>query len=411
MLRDIPFLKQEGLKGGFRYHDASMWDDVLAVQTLKSASEQGAAIANYVEAVEPLWEGERIAGFKARDLEGNADLTVAAKATVICAGPWTDELGRRLSKDWRKWLNPSKGVHLVFDLKRIPIPGALVMSHPEDGRISFVIPRPDFGPGVVIVGTTDSPSPADPEGTQIETSDVSYLMNLMQRYFPDLKLTNSDILSAYVGVRPLFATGEGHALQKVSREHHIGEGPGQTVMVAGGKYTTHRKMGEEIVDFALKQWRRNAKAGLAPAPPRTGASQTKTPVNPKATFEAMKNARHHAQAQGVALPEALLSRYGSDAVAIATHASQSSDPDGFPHLESQLMHAIRAEMVMHLDDFYMRRIPLFAARADHGLPWAQKLAEVWAKERGLPMEAAASELERLKAEIARRSSWVRTIQP
>src|SRR5262245_14533187 len=49
-LEQIPFLKGEGLKGGFRYYDASMWDDVLAVETLRAAHEGGAAIANYVEA-------------------------------------------------------------------------------------------------------------------------------------------------------------------------------------------------------------------------------------------------------------------------------------------------------------------------------------------------------------------------
>ena len=44
----------------------------------------------------------------------------------------------------------------------------------------------------------------------------------------------------------------GADLQKVSREHTIDHGPGGSVIVAGGKYTTFRRMAQEIVDFAIQ---------------------------------------------------------------------------------------------------------------------------------------------------------------
>ncbi|MGH7197705.1 MAG: glycerol-3-phosphate dehydrogenase/oxidase, partial [Candidatus Omnitrophota bacterium] len=224
-LRQVPFLKGEGLLGGFRYYDASMWDDVLAIETLRSAYLNGAVIANYTEAVAPLWENEkndRIVGFQVRDADRPDELIdLHAKKVVVCAGPWTDQIGVKLSPRWHRWLNPSKGVHLIFDLKKIPVPGALVMGHPEDGRIAFVIPRPDYGAGIVIVGTTDGPTPLEPEGATIEPSDVEYLMDLLKRYFPTLNLTTSDIVSAYIGVRPLMgaqsstAGSEGQTAPKV----------------------------------------------------------------------------------------------------------------------------------------------------------------------------------------------------
>ena len=85
------------------------------------------------------------------------------------------------------------------------------------------------------------------------------------------------------------APGKDGALQKVSREHHIGDGPGGTVVVAGGKYTTSRKMGEEIVDFALKSWKsRFQRETRDPMQSRfIGRSDTKKPVNPFATPAAM----------------------------------------------------------------------------------------------------------------------------
>lgn len=434
---EIPFLKSSGLKGGFRYSDASMWDDAMTVQVLRAAHGMGAAIANYVEAVAPLYgedgaapAGEgRVAGFRVRDREkpeGQGDIHLFAHQVIVCAGPWTDAVGAGLSPEWRQWLMPSKGVHLVFDHRKIPVPGALVMSHPQDGRIAFVIPRPDFGAGVTIVGTTDGPSSLKPEESSIDITDVKYLLDLLDQYFPDLKLTSADILSAYVGVRPLMAPnapGKGGALQKVSREHHIGDGPGGTVVVAGGKYTTARRMGQEIVDYALKSWKRAHRAGeIAHGVPAHGPSRTKAVLNPFATREQIASAR---QRLGAAARE-LVERYGAEADRVLDLARQSSErraadtvasdagvaaplpsPPGFPELAAQLRHTIRTEMVMHLEDFYLRRIPLQLAREDHGLPWAEELGRVWAEERRMSAPETARELEQLRAEIERRSAWQR----
>jgi glycerol-3-phosphate dehydrogenase len=422
---EIPFIKQDGLTGGFQYYDASMWDDVLGVQTLRSAHAMGAAIASYVEAITPLYgedgmgpvgEG-RITGFKVRDREkpeGKGEVNLFARQVVVCAGPWTDKVGTLLSPAWRKWLSPSKGVHLVFDLKRIPIAGAMVMTHPEDGRISFVIPRPDYGAGVTIVGTTDGPSPEKPEESSIDMEDVKYLLDLLNRYFPELKLRSSDILSGYVGVRPLMAPnapGEGGTLQKVSREHHIGDGPGGTVVIAGGKYTTSRKMGEEIVDYALKSWRRAYAEKKTPhAVPLCGPSKTKEPVNPMATPEMLESTKK-------TLPQTaheLVERFGAETHSILALAKEFPKsiaentppaPPGFTDLAAQLRHAMRTEMVMHLEDFYLRRVPLYLSREDHGLPWAFELSRIWAEERGLSSAEADRELEQLKTEIDRRSAW------
>ncbi|OFZ18177.1 MAG: hypothetical protein A2X94_03380 [Bdellovibrionales bacterium GWB1_55_8] len=429
LLELIPSLKKEGLRGGFRYFDASMWDDGLTVSTLRAAHDCGAAVANYAEAVGPLWHGDRITGFRVRDLElprGQGEIDVQATQVVICAGPWTDQVGAGLSQKWRKWLAPSKGVHLVFDLKRFPLPGAVVMNSPADGRIAFAIPRPDFGEGVTIVGTTDGPSPERPESAEVDHEDVDYLMKLVHAYFPALDLQESDILSAYVGVRPLMGpvgpsgNEEDGPLQKVSREHHIDEGPGGTVVVAGGKYTTHRTMAEEIVEFALKLRARDARQGKCdPVPREITSSKTRTPINPRATREAIESTRRELESKGLGVPEELLGRYGSEAkivLDLQTHhatevgsaekrAISKQDPEGFPALAAQLRFTMRSEMVLHLEDFYLRRIPLFLARADHGLPWAEALARVWAEERGLGEEEAQSELARLRKEMEKRSFW------
>ncbi len=420
MLEDLPGLRADGLKGGFRYFDASMWDDVLGIELLRDASNRGAAVANYVEATRPVWREGRIEGFEFRDLESQLEGRVLAEKVIVCAGPWTDEVGSRLAegsgdgRSWRNWLAPSKGVHLVFDLKKLPLPGAMVMSEPADGRISFVIPRPDFGDGVLIVGTTDGPTPSDPDRAEIAAEDVEYLLGLLRRYFPKLSWSVDDVVSAYVGVRPLAVPPSGSdglsdskSLQKVSREHHIDEGPGEVVLVAGGKYTTHRTMAEEIVSFALKRSR--VLAGRV-----KNRFSTRVAPNPAATTEALRQARSHPLAAKV--QSQLWERYGAEAITVVEideglPSGRLADPEGYPRLEAQLRFAMRTGMVLHLDDFYLRRLPLFFSRADHGLPWLDALASAWSDERGLTgseaESAAESEKVRLHEEFARRESWRR----
>ncbi|MFN7685237.1 MAG: FAD-dependent oxidoreductase [Oligoflexia bacterium] len=405
LLTEIPALRSEGLQGGFRYFDASMWDDVLGVEILRDAAHQGAAVVSYCEAVAPLFDQSRLAGFKLKDWETGSEFSSRARQVIVCAGPWTDEFGKRLSPDWKPWLKPSKGVHLIFDLKRLSVPGAMVMAHPKDGRISFVIPRTDYGTGVVIVGTTDGATPADPEKAEISREDVGYLLALLSRYFPSLKLTEKDVLSAYIGVRPLMAppaqgAGRQASLQKLSREHHIAQGPGGVVLVAGGKYTTHRTMALEIVDFALK-----GNAAIASKVVRRFS--TEAPANPRTTADATLRARQHPRA-GL-IPNELWERYGAEALELLQIDQEfrptGDSPEGFPMIEAQLRFCIRQGMVLHLEDFYFRRVPLFATRSDHGVPWAERLSQVWAEELRKSASEAASERESLLAEIRKRESW------
>ena len=404
LISEIPSLRSEGLQGGFRYFDASMWDDVLGVEILRNATFHGGAIASYVEATQPFFEGDRLTGFYLRDGEDGSEFLARARQVIVCAGPWTDELGSRLQRDWKPWLKPSKGVHLIFDLKRLCVPGAMVMAHPNDGRISFVIPRKDFGDGVVIVGTTDGPTPADPDRAEITQEDIDYLLTLLNRFFPKLNLCESDVLSAYIGVRPLMAppSGENASLQKISREHHIDSGAGGAVLVAGGKYTTHRTMAREIVDHASKknaELRQRFKIRFS----------TESPINPRTTHDALERARQHPRAAGI--ESALWERYGAEALELLQieheYPPVMESPHGFPRIEAQLRFCIRMGMVLHLEDFYFRRVPLFSARLDHGLPWLDRLAEVWAEELGKNVEQRETEKKALLAEVAARESWRR----
>jgi glycerol-3-phosphate dehydrogenase len=385
--RLIPGIKKDGLVCSFKYYDASMWDDALVIDVLAKAHELGACVVSRTKADKPEYtDHDKITGMTvhADDVAGSGSkkIKVKFKKLIVCAGVWTDEVGKKLApNDWKQWLAPSRGTHIVFAHDRFPIPGAVTMQI-EDGRIAFAIPRPDFGPGVTIVGTTDGPSPENPDQIEQDQADIAkdqaYLIELLSKYFPDLNLTEKDVVNHYIGIRPLVRPDRGQdgngskSLQKVSREHTIDHGPGDSVIVAGGKYTTFRKMAEQIVDFAT-----HGKPRIDP--------QTDDSIFPAALPAAVLRAREVAKAKGWAVPEKLYDRYGADALEIYRIHLESCDhtvesPDGFPMIEAQFRYSVRKQMVTRVEDFIRRRQPVHLCRQDHGGPWIPLLEKALADE-------------------------------
>lgn len=390
--RMIPGIKKDGLICTFKYYDASMWDDALVVDVARRAHELGACLLTRVKAGLPAVNSkepsEGIRSLELTDTLNNRTFQARFKKLIVCAGVWTDEVGANLAtfsgkEPWKKWIAPSRGLHLVFDWKRFPVPGAVTMQI-EDGRIAFAIPRHDFGQGITIVGTTDGPCTLPPDQIENEKDaiqkDRAYLIQLLEKYFPHLHLKESDVLNHYIGIRPLVdpnrgkSDSAGASLQKVSREHTIDHGPGRSVIVAGGKYTTFRKMAEEIVNFAIES---ESWDFVDP--------QTEEPLfRPALPAEVLK-ARELAKNKGWPIPEKLYERYGADALEIyRIHLEycqrDASDPEGFPCLEAQFRYAVRHQMVLTVEDFVRRRQPLALCRQDHGAPWVTLLQKALVEE-------------------------------
>jgi glycerol-3-phosphate dehydrogenase len=289
----------------------------------------------------------------------------------------------------RKLLKPSQGVHLIFERSRFPVPAALLLMKGQ--RILFVIPREDLGAGVVIVGTTDAPSPENPGLVQVTNAERTYLLECLEEYFPELKLTVEDIISEYVGVRPLFSgeSKEGE-LSTVSREHHIEEGPEGMTVVVGGKYTTHRRMAEEIVQFHLKRHEFVEHPDFK--------NTQREPIdwiqeNIKKTTEIQK------------LDQEFRSRLES----LLGSELKLKPLEGFENLLGHLIFAIRFEAVLHVEDFVLRRVPLYLARRDHGREWFKVLCQALLLEKTAKIDGWEEELKRLNLVLNSLSSPAVTV--
>jgi glycerol-3-phosphate dehydrogenase len=118
------------------------------------------------------------------------------------------------------------------------------MLAPGDQRVMFVLP----GRTHSIIGTTDTPTAADPDQVRATRADVEYLLDGANASFPEANLTASDVVCAWAGIRPLIAAGHAADPASTSREHAIVTGPRGVIAVTGGKLTTFRSMSAEVVD-------------------------------------------------------------------------------------------------------------------------------------------------------------------
>jgi glycerol-3-phosphate dehydrogenase len=387
LLSLIPDLHAEGLEGAFSYLDATMWDDTLVMEFLHRAHECGASLMHYAEIEKPLFENQQCVGFQVRDKLESWTFNVKARSIIVATGPWTDHTLSHIDPHWQPLLKGSQGTHLIFPLSHLPLPGVVVMPHPKDGRISFLMPRPDIGPGILYVGTTDAAAPQNPRASTATDEEIDYLLNLLRLYFPTKTWDRSLLLSTVSGIRPLL--NQNHAsLAKQSREHVIFQGPGDVTVIAGGKYTTARKMAEQAVDFILEAYPRRADLikGFHWDHPEDFLRH-----------RSMDAPLEEPSARLPQISEPLYRRYGTRAEQVLReerrlqHMLETEHPDvfarfhpfrypeGFQALLGQASVCIETEMCVHLEDFFSRRTALLLTTKQEGLAWALPLSYVFAQ--------------------------------
>jgi glycerol-3-phosphate dehydrogenase len=234
----VPALSGEGLAGAVRYYDGFTNDARLTLDTLRSAAGSGAAILNYCRfdqaARKALWE------CGVQDVLTGDKRLVQARTVVNATGPWADGLPHSRIK-----LRATKGIHMVVQRERVPVPDSIVMTQGE--RILFAIPWGER----TILGTTDTDYSGPIEDVRADASDIAYVLGIVNHFFPGARLGDSDVLSVWAGLRPLIADPKG-APSDVSRSHEIHSPEPGWWDVAGGKLTTYRLMAEQTVDRIVK---------------------------------------------------------------------------------------------------------------------------------------------------------------
>jgi glycerol-3-phosphate dehydrogenase len=343
-------LRGAGLCGGAEYYDAQMDDARLCIEVLRTAALQGACVVNYVEAIHFEMRDHRIDGVRVVDRIQGSEFIIRARQVLNATGPWVDAVCRLAGDDSGPHLKPTKGAHLVTADRGLT--AAFLLLHPDDGRVFFVIPWL----GKTLIGTTDTLCPDSPDLLTVTAADVDYLLQGHNHYFAP-PLQAGDVLGRFVGMRPL-VNSPSDAPSAMSREFRVFESPSGLVSVAGGKYTTYRRMAEVITDRLSRRFR-------YPRPGRTRAFRLDgAPVEPWDQFEprAITQICHRYALERKAAWH-LVHRYGQRAADVASYLDRDASlgrpvAPGEPDIQAEFVYQREHEMACYPADHLLRRTRL-----------------------------------------------------
>jgi glycerol-3-phosphate dehydrogenase len=361
-LHRLPSIKTDGLRGGVVYFDGQFDDTRLLIHMVMTAAEQGATLLNYLQ-VSALTVGEDslLDGVKARDLESGEEFAIGAKVIVNATGPFSDGVRRMQDPAAKPMIAPSQGIHLVFDRSFLPGNSAIMVPHTSDGRVMFAIPWHDH----TLVGTTDTPISESVLEPQAQEQEIEFILTTAGQYLAKAP-TRNDVLSMFVGIRPLVKAIDSSNTAALSRDHTIHIEPSGLLSIAGGKWTTYRRMAEDAVNQA---------ATLARLPDRDCVTKN---LN-------IHGFHQHADKFGH------LRVYGSDATAVK-QMGRSQLHDALPLTEGQIVWAAREEMARTVEDVLARRTRALFLNAKAALAMAPRVASILRRELGEDAEWETSQL-------------------
>lgn len=247
-LQLAPTLDPEDLKGGVLYHDGQFDDARLAISIAQTAVQHGATILNYFPVAGLLKMNKKIGGVWVKDLFSDKEYEVRSKVVINATGVFTDGILKMDDPKHENIISPSQGIHLVVDKEFLPGDTAIMIPRTDDGRVLFAVPWHEK----IVLGTTDtaveniSPEPIP------QQQEIEFILHHIGRYLTkDPQLT--DVRSMFAGLRPL-VKAKGKRTAALSREHYINIADSGLITITGGKWTTYRKMAEDVVDVATSEF-------------------------------------------------------------------------------------------------------------------------------------------------------------
>lgn len=354
----IPNVETKGLNNGVVYHDAQFDDSRLGINLAQTAEDQGATLANYIKVTGLLKKDDVVCGVRARDQETGEEFEIKARSVINATGVFVDGILKLDNPEAKPIVSPSQGIHMVLPKEFLPGRNAVMVPKTKDGRVLFAVPWHDS----VVVGTTDTAVKDVSLEPRPLKEEIDFVFSHAQHYL-ERDPEPSDVLSLFAGLRPLIKAGDGSSTAALSRDHSILISPSGLITIAGGKWTTYRKMAQDVIDQA-----------------ETVASFDTRPCN-----------THHLQIHGWTKQEPQrfphLSFYGADARDIESLVKADNTlgdriHENLPYLKAEVIWATRNEMARTVEDVLSRRTRALLLGAQASIEAAPGVAKLMAEELG-----------------------------
>jgi glycerol-3-phosphate dehydrogenase len=391
-MRLNPLISGDGITGGAVWFDYQMRQpERLVVSAARSASDAGAVVANYVEALDARRAAGRLVALAVRDAVTGDHFDVRTRAVLNAAGPWAGGLLDRLTGGAAE--PPAANLSRAMNLVVGRITDAHACGGVVNGRFLFVVPWRD----VSILGTSHDPHDGDADAPHGTPAHVAQLLADARIAFPRATFVPSLVRLVHRGLLPMLSPrGGAVALLKESAVvDHARDGHRGVISIFSVRYTTARHTAAAAVEAVC--------ASLGQ--PAT----VRGPAAARMTSAGFATLRHHVEdARRADMPgttadlrERLARTYGTHQAEVA--AILRATPDAARPLSpacavtrAEVMHAVRHESALTLADVLLRR----TAAGTAGHPGAAALAaagQTMAAECGWSTDRLRSEMDAVAA--------------
>jgi glycerol-3-phosphate dehydrogenase len=379
--------------GAAVWHDAQIFNsERLLLEFVLSASDAGAEVANYVEAIGFLRTGDKITGVQAKDGRSDRVFEIKARQVLNCAGAWTDNLLGTTSL-YSEYAT-SVAMNVIVDKVWSEVAAGLP-SDPEDGRppqILFFVPWRDK----TMIGTWHIPCNDSPDEFIMTEEVLQPFIDEINITHRLLNLTLEDIQHVTWGFLPVNKEDADKKQVKLTRDgvvidHQKKDNIQGLVSVLGVKYTTARVVAEKAIDLAVNILDVKANKCQTHRMPVSGGK-----IDDFNSFLEMAKAEGSDVLDEKTIEHQVYT-YGSNFREILSvikeqpDLAEQIDPNSYV-TKAEIIHAVRHEMTLTLADVIQRRTELGSA----GMPsitTLQRSAEIMGDELGWSLDKQQREID------------------
>jgi glycerol-3-phosphate dehydrogenase len=262
VLEMVPALAAREPNDAYLFYDCQTDDVRLVFTVLGEAERFGAISLNGADVTEILTENDRASGVAFVEADSGERLEVHADNVINATGVWADRIRPEVVEEEDvPRIAPSRGTHILLDAADLPMGRAACIVPAGEGRMIFSLPWY----GRTLVGTTDNDYDGEIAVPRPAEADVEYLLDAVNTYFGS-SLTESNLVGAYAGVRPLISSGDPRKSVDISRKAELYETSSGMLTITGGKLTTWRRMAKQTVDRLVERGGRDAPCHTAEIP-------------------------------------------------------------------------------------------------------------------------------------------------
>lgn len=344
----FPMLKKAGLKGSVVFYDGQFDDARMNVTLILTAIREGAIALNYARAVSLSKENNLTTGLFVHDEVGNETFLVRSKVVINATGTFADTIRKMDDSAVADIMVPSQGSHVLLPGIFSSVDSGLIFPKTKDGRVLFLLPWM----GKTLVGTTDQPEPIT-ELPKASHEEVRFILDHLRSHF-DIPVKNEDVIATWSGLRPLAKPPSPSAETAfISRDHLIEVSKSNLITIVGGKWTTYRKMGEDVINTAISV------GSLMPE--NNSLTKDLKLVGARFFKESLAEELVAYERLEPDIAIHLANSYGDRVdfvIDVDNKSKRARLVDGYPYIEAEVIYAITDEYAVHATDVLARRMRL-----------------------------------------------------